>query len=133
MTPSDPSEISQEAQDAKSALADSGLWKALGNRRSVEPSPDFAKRVLHEIQRTRPVPVLQQWQQMLASWFPLPVRLTAATAALIALAIVVFLPLSSQGPMLAEAEDFEVILELDHLLAHEETNQLELWLDLSYF
>ena len=106
---------------------DQELWDLLG--RSAEPkiSPFFARNVLREIRQPG------HWLT-LRGWFN-PRRLIPAAGMAVALIVAVFLRMHTSvapvaGPsseMLAnvDAQDYEVIADLDDLLASDDNNSLD--------
>jgi hypothetical protein len=113
---------------------DQQLWDLLGRAKQLQPSPFFARNVLREI-RQEP-----RWKATLRSWLA-PRRLAPAAGlavAVIAGIILTHQPAGLEQPETAAApadsdpiaridpQDYEVVADLDDLLASEENN---LWDD----
>jgi len=110
---------------------DQELWDLLGKGGQPVVSQFFAGNVLREIRQET------TWRDRLAKWFQ-PRRLIPATAVALALLAAVLsfqkpagsLPASADAPPDAiaqlDAEDYEVVADLDDLIALEEDN---LWAD----
>lgn len=105
---------------------DQELWDLLGKAGKPAVSPFFARNVVREIRQVR------TWQSRFAQWFE-PRRLIPATAvavAMFAAAVSLQKPtgtsMSSENPPEAVAQldavDYEVVADLDDLLALEEDN-----------
>jgi hypothetical protein len=105
---------------------DQELWDLLGKTPAPDVSPFFARNVMREI-RARGEP-----QSFLARWFS-PRRLIPATAiavAILAATIAIQRPASRSVPAenipetvaQLDAEDYEVVADLDDLLAQEDDN-----------
>lgn len=116
---------------------DQALWDLLGRARKPEPSPFFVRNVLREV---RSQPQRHGIFAAFASWAAGGLRkgalaLTAATAVVLAMGSFGWLPFYNQDPAgVASVEsaestakaDYEVIVNLDELLAYQETS---VWLD----
>ena len=108
---------------------DEPLWDLLGRSDGPRPSPFFARDVLRRI-RQEP-----RWNTAWRSWLS-PRRLVPVSAVVIALAAaVIFSPSLRQrtasndaDPVIAkiDAQDYEVVADLDDLLASDDNN---LWDD----
>jgi len=105
---------------------DQELWDLLGKSAAPEVSPFFARNVLREIRAQ------SDWRNRLAPWFS-PRRLipaTAVAAAVVAAAIAIQRPAGTSTPAEAipdtvaqlDATDYEVVADLDDLLAQEDDN-----------
>ncbi|MEP6602569.1 MAG: hypothetical protein ABJB69_01315 [Spartobacteria bacterium] len=118
---------------------DEQLWDLLGRAKPAPASPFFARNVLREV-RDEP-----RWKSSLRSWMGLRalVPATALAVALLAAMVLTHTPESSTSdqdePVAAAAvdsdpiaqidpQDYEVVADLDDLLAAEENN---LWDDTS--
>jgi hypothetical protein len=112
---------------------DEKLWDLLGEAPGVEVSPFFARNVLRRI-REQP-----SWSTQLRSWFSL--RRLVPISALAAAVIGAFFFLHNPAPVPSEnsatepdviakidAQDYEVVADLDDLLAVDESS---LWDDKS--
>ena len=103
---------------------DQELWDLLGQAAEPKISPFFARNVLREIRQ------LGHWST-LRGWFN-PRRLIPATGMAVALIVAVFLrmhtsvsPLTGPSPDVlatADAQDYEVIADLDDLLASDDNS-----------
>lgn len=109
---------------------DKALWEMLGRAKTPPAaSPFFARNILRDIRREPP------WKATVRAWFS-PRRLLPATAfaaALLAGLIVLARPAASKRGMVQpdpiaqiDPQDFEVVADLDNLLAVEADN---LWED----
>lgn len=110
---------------------DEPLWDVLGHARQPQVSSYFARNVLRRI-RQQP-----SWAAALKSWLK-PGRLIPASVAAIALALGLILTQNTSvrdqtaagdlDPVIAkiDAQDFEVVADLDDLLASDDNN---LWDD----
>ena len=109
------------------------LWQLLGNAKKPSVSPFFASNVLREIRSTRPEKAgLLAWLRM--QWRP--VLLSGAAAVLLAMnAAQIFskhevgetpAPQPSVAVTTQGKNDYEIIKNLDELLAYEEHS---IWLD----
>jgi hypothetical protein len=105
------------------------LWQLLGKARKPDVSPFFARNVLRQIRTS------QQEKTGVFSWLRShlrPVMLSAAAAVLLAVSAGHFLPNSTPGKSTEIAQqlpiknDYEVITNLDELLAYEQSS---IWLD----
>lgn len=110
---------------------DEQLWDVLGQARPPEVSPFFARNILREI-RQEP-----RWKTAARLWFS-PRRWVPAAGvagAVIAGVMLTHRPVSQEEPALPDdpiaqidPQDYEVVADLDDLLASEENN---LWDDSS--
>jgi hypothetical protein len=105
---------------------DQKLWDVLGQAPEPKISPFFARNVLREIRKPSDWATLRGWLS--------PRRLIPALSAAAALIAVVFLrlhtsiaPLAAPSDMLAnvDAQDYEVMADLDDLLASDDNNSLD--------
>lgn len=105
---------------------DQELWDLLGKTSEPKISPFFARNVLREIRQSGDGATWSGWLN--------PRRLIPALGAAAALVAVVFLrmhtsiaPLAAPSDTLAnvDAQDYEVIADLDDLLASDDSNSLE--------
>ena len=105
---------------------DQELWDLLGKTSQPKISPFFARNVLREIRQPGGEATWRGWLN--------PRRLIPALGAAAALVAVVFLrmhtsiaPLTTPSETLAnvDAQDYEVIADLDDLLASDDSNSLE--------
>jgi hypothetical protein len=108
---------------------DEPLWDVLGHAQQPQVSPFFARDVLRRI-RQEP-----RWTTALKSWLN-PGKLIPASVAAIALVVALVLtqhtsvrdePAGSDlDPVIAgiDAQDFEVVADLDDLLASDDNNNL---------
>jgi hypothetical protein len=106
---------------------DQKLWDLLGQAAEPRISPFFARNVLREIRQPADGTTLRGWLNLR--------RLIPATGVAAALIAVVFLrmhmsvaPLtgpSSDALANVEAQDYEVIADLDDLLASDDNNSLD--------
>lgn len=105
---------------------DQKLWDLLGKASEPKISPFFARNVLREIRRSGDWATLRGWLD--------PRRLIPALGAAAALIAVVFLrlhtavaPVAAPSDTLAnvEAQDYEVMADLDDLLASDDNNSLD--------
>lgn len=106
---------------------DQELWDLLGQAAEPRISPFFARNVLRETRKSAGWANLREWLNLR--------RLLPAASLAVALIAVVFLrmqtsvvPLADpESDMLANvnAQDYEVIADLDDLLASEDTNSLD--------
>jgi hypothetical protein len=103
---------------------DQQLWDLLGQAEEPKISPFFARNVLREIRQP-------DKRTTLRGWFNLR-RLIPATGLAAALAVAIFLgmhpsvaPVTDPSPEMvanAEAQDYEVITDLDDLLASDDSS-----------
>ena len=110
---------------------DEPLWDVLGHARQPQVSPLFARNVLRKI-RQEP-----SWSAALRSWLRLGELIPASVAAIV-LVLGLFLTQNTSmrdqtagsdlDPVIAkiDAQDFEVVADLDDLLASDDNN---LWDD----
>ncbi|PYJ07400.1 MAG: hypothetical protein DMF06_15835 [Verrucomicrobia bacterium] len=105
---------------------DQELWDLLGQAPESKVSPFFARNVLREIREPSDWATLRGWLN--------PRRLVPALGAATALVAVVFMrmqtsiaPLAAPSDTLAsiDAQDYEVIADLDDLLASDDNNSLD--------
>jgi hypothetical protein len=105
---------------------DQELWDLLGQAPEPKISPFFARNVLREIRKPSDWATLRGWLN--------PRRLVPALGAAAALIAVVSLrmhtsiaPLAAPSDTLAniDAQDYEVIADLDDLLASDDNNSLD--------
>ena len=103
---------------------DAKLWDLLGQAKTPEVSPFFARNVLRTL-RTQPVFV-----RRLGEWFRLPRLIPAATVA-VALIVAVFVARVPVGSEVAatnetdpiakiDPQDYDVVADLDELVASDE-------------
>ena len=105
---------------------DQQLWDLLGQAAEPKLSPFFARNVLRQI-RQEP-----RWFERARSWLRLRRLVPASGLALVVIAAIIFAhnPLLRQKPAAAEpdpvtkidAQDYEVVADLDELLASDENN-----------
>jgi hypothetical protein len=109
---------------------DEQLWEILGRTAEPKPSPFFARNVLRRIREEL------GWSTRLRSWFTLRrlAPVSALAAALVAALIVVQNPSWREEPPATEEpdllanidpQDYEVVADLDELLALDENNPWE--------
>jgi hypothetical protein len=96
------------------------LWELLGNARKPDVSPFFTGNVLRKIRQTRQQPAFLAW---LASYWRVATLSTAAAA----LALTLFIQQvpsnrSGSASQLAESSDYDVINNLDQLIASQDTS-----------
>lgn len=106
---------------------DQELWDLLGQAAEPKVSPFFARNVLREIRKPGTWTALRGWLN--------PRRLIPAAGMAAALMAVVFLRMhTAVAPLAAppsetlanvEAQDYEVIVDLDDLLASDDNNSLD--------
>jgi hypothetical protein len=105
---------------------DQKLWDLLGHASEPKVSPFFARNVLREIRKAGDWTTLRGWLN--------PRRLIPALGAAMALVAVVFLrmytsvaPLTAPSDTLAnvDAQDYEVMADLEDLLASDDNSSLE--------
>jgi hypothetical protein len=108
---------------------DEPLWDVLGRARPPQVSPFFARNVLRRIRQA------PRWTAALRPWLH-PSRLIPASVAAIALAVGLILTQNTSlrdqaadsdlDPVIAkiDAQDFEVVADLDDLLASDDNNDL---------
>ena len=109
---------------------DDQLWDLLGRSAELRLSPFFARNVVRQI-RQEP-----RWFDRARSWLRLRRLVPASGLALVAIAAIIFAhnPSLRQKPVAAEpdpvakidVQDYEVVADLDELLASDESN---LWDD----
>ena len=105
---------------------DQQLWDLLGQADEPKLSPFFTRNVLRQI-RQEP-----RWFEQVRSWLRLRRLVPASGLALVVIAAIIFAhnPLLRQKPVAAEpdpvakidAQDYEVVADLDELLASDENN-----------
>ncbi len=112
-------------------IDDEPLWEVLGRARQPQVSPFFARNVLRRIRQGR------RWAAALKSWLK-PGELIPASVAAIALVLGLALTQNTSvrdqmangdlDPVIAkiDVQDFEVVADLDDLLASDDNN---LWDD----
>jgi hypothetical protein len=111
---------------------DEQLWDLLGHAKEAQASPFFARDVLRKVRQE------SSWKIAARSWFSLR-RLAPAAAAVVALVAAIMLthqpavheePASPDADLIAkiDPQDFEVVADLDDLMASEDNN---LWDDSS--
>jgi hypothetical protein len=105
------------------------LWDVLGRARQPQVSPFFARNVLRRIRQA------PRWTAAFKPWLN-PGRLIPASVAAIALAVGLILTENTSvreqaadgdlDPVIAkiDAQDFEVVADLDDLLASDDNNDL---------
>jgi hypothetical protein len=104
---------------------DPKLWDLLGQASEPKISPFFARNVLREIRKPNAWATWRGWLS--------PRRLISAVGAATALIAVAFLrmhtsvaPLAPSDPLAnVEAQDYEVMADLDDLLASDDNNSLD--------
>jgi len=106
---------------------DQELWDLLGRGAEPKISPFFARNILREIRKPSEWTTLRGWLN--------PRRLIPATGMAAALMAVVFLRMhTSVAPLAAppsdalanvDAQDYELIVDLDDLLASDDNNSLD--------
>lgn len=109
---------------------DQALWDVLGKAAQPELSPFFARNVLREIRNER------GWRERAKAWFSLKKLVPATGVAVVILALALFsrtppaVPEDAPPDTIAqvEAQDYEVIVDLDDLIAWEEDS---LWTESS--
>jgi hypothetical protein len=111
---------------------DEQLWDLLGQAKSPEPSPFFARNILREIRRE------PRWKTFARSWFSGRRLVPAAGVAVALVAGVMMLhhptrqkpatPNDLDPIAKIDPQDYEVVADLDDLMASEENN---LWDDSS--
>lgn len=104
---------------------DEKLWDLLGQASEPKISPFFARNILREIRKPAGWTNLREWFRVR--------RLVPAASLVVALMAVVFLRMSlgptadPESEMLTNmnAQDYEVMADLDDLLASEDSNSLD--------
>ena len=108
---------------------DQELWDLLGQAPQPRVSPFFARNVIRQIRQTK------GWRETVARWFGVRTLVPASVVAVALTSAVIFLPrttsviaLDDPPEMLAsiDPQDYEVVVDLDDLLANEDDN---LWTD----
>ncbi|MEY2480007.1 MAG: hypothetical protein QOI04_934 [Verrucomicrobiota bacterium] len=107
---------------------DQSLWDLLGKMGEPEVSPFFARNVLRKIREER------SWRANLVRFLSARRLIPATAVAVAAVAALLFMrnsmvaPHSADKPVVAEiaTQDYEVVADLDDLLASDENN---LWTD----
>ncbi len=106
---------------------DQKLWDLLGSSRTPEVSPFFSRNVLRRLREGSPGRPARQW----FSWrrlLPISALAAATAAILIGYTFTTERPPTGDNDVVAkiDAQDYEVVADLDNLLASEDNN---LWDD----
>jgi hypothetical protein len=106
---------------------DEKLWDLLGHSAEAQVSPFFARNVLRKIREARGEPMPSRWWNL--RW--LVPATGVAVAVIAAFSLRMEMPKSSQADLrgdtlaLAEAQDSDLMADLDDLVSSDDSNSLE--------